>query len=208
MAELIPPLLIVLLLVALLVGLRFRGRRGVIRKLSRLPCVKVNDLQLGTRVKVAGTVRLRGDPLVAPVYQQRCAYWHVETLAWEWSKPQEGMRWYLLRTQHEQIDFVLHDETGEVRVAVDHSRVHASTAQFRALEHDRDLPPHLARFLEEHGHPRTDDKGRVRRFGFDESIVAEGEAVEVVGTVQTDPDGGLVLAGTLEEPLLVLDSEA
>lgn len=208
MADLIPPVLIVLTLVVILVGARFTARRGASRKLSRLPRVKVSELQPGTRVKVAGTVRLRGEPLVSPVYQQACAYWHVEILAWEWSRSQRTMSWYSLRTKQQQMDFVLSDETGEIRVAVDHSQFHATTAQFRALEQDPELPPHLARFLDAHGHRRKDDKGRDRVFGFDEAIIAEGEAVEIVGTVQSDPDRGLVLAGTLKTPLLVLDSEA
>lgn len=207
MADLVAPVLIVLVLGMILVGVKFTARRGVIRKLSQLPRIKVSELQPGTRVKVAGTVRLRGEALVSPVYQQACAYWHVEVLAWEWSRSQQTMSWYSLRTKQQQMDFVLSDETGEVRVAVDYSHFHATTAQFRAAEHDPELPPHLVRFLEEHGHARKDDKGRARVFGFDEAIIADGEAVEIVGTVQSDPDGGLVLAGTLKAPLLVLDAE-
>lgn len=207
MADLIPPVLITLVVLAVGVWYFLASKRYLRRKISRLPRVKVSELRPGTRVKVAGTVRLLGEPLQSPVYRQACAYWHVEVQVQEYSTTVEGMVWYSLRTKQNQIDFVLHDETGDVRVAVDHSQIEATTAQLRASKYDTELPPHLSRFLEENGHPRKDERGRDRVFGFEEGIIGEGEAVEIVATVHTGPDGGLVLAGTLKAPLLVLDSE-
>lgn len=181
--------------------------RRLRRQISRTPRAKVSELRPGDRVKVSGTVRLLGEPLQSPVYQEACAYWQVEVSAREYSQAQEGMTWFLLRTRRDQMDFALHDETGEVRVAVDHSRFAVTTAQWRASEYDTELPPHLLRFLEEHGHPLKDKKGRNRVFGFDEGIIGDGEAVEVLGTVEAGPDGELMLTGTPSLPVMVLDSE-
>jgi hypothetical protein len=134
------------------------------RSLRKLAITRVADVRDGQRVKLIGVIRDR-ETLVSPNRNATCIYyhaWHEELKA----GARRGVGWVAVGEEHHGCDFVLADDSGEVRVDASTLVGMLAHGSYIAIE---GAAPHT--------------RGR-------EAIIIPGQRVAVIGTASFEPAAG------------------
>ena len=153
------------------------------RRAAKLPLARVDEVAAGTRVRVAGRALARGEGVEAP-YSGRAGLAVVSATVDEHR---------IDRRREQVVRFALDDGTGVIEIDVAHANVELPTAEVAAP-----LPPRGfgAQFLARHERSRA-------AWTHVEGVVAAGDHVCVVGTVQLAADGTVRLVGTARSPVQI-----
>lgn len=202
--------LVILVLVAFVViailAWYFDEERRAKRALRSIPAMPIAEAPEGGVVKVCGTLRYAGEPIVAPLSGRSCAAFLVEVEEHQRSGKQS--RWRTIITERNAVDFLVEGADG-------HALVRASGAQLVLVRDARftsgvfnDATPELERYLARHGHHSTGLFGFNKAIRYKEGVLEEGEEVAVLGLArwEHDPDVAAAGGGYRERPRrLVLD---
>lgn len=136
------------------------------------------DVPSGT-VELTGTARVHEDTSRSP-------FTDTETLLCDWkaeyySPSREGSNWNLLKSGETRHSFLLHDETGTVRVDIDGASPYLQETRTIEVEGDESPPPPIQTFLE-----ATDeiDREHDRARRYHESRLDPGDDVHVFGPIR------------------------
>lgn len=186
-----------------LVGLLywFSSDRVARRKIASTPIRYIRDLADEEVARVVGTAGVE-KALRAPISGRPCAYFRVVV---EEQRESDGHRhWTTILDEQEGVDFLLKDETGEVRVVT--SRAKAVLEQDRSQRSGflRDASPALEAFLRKHG---QSSEGLLfnRTLRYREGAVEAGERIAVVGKVRRTPKGKIRLVAPPDGEVLLTD---
>jgi hypothetical protein len=179
-----------------------------IKQALRVPIVEARE---GEMTKIVGRLELAGPPLIAPLTQRKCAYFHA------YVEEKHRNHWSTVVSERDACEFFVVDETGRARIDVLLLQgVVVSDAHTRSGI-SNDAPAELEDFLHKHG---ESSQGLLfnRTLRYVEGILEAGETVAVIGRARwemsQDPSAGgfrggakqLVLEGVdLDHKLIVSD---
>ena len=200
-------------------GLARLGYRGFLsrearvrRALARRPRARI-DAASGTKLRVTGRVRQRGEPLIAPVSGRPCVAFQL------FVEERNGRRWIDLLELRDAQSFIVADDTGEAFVDTSGPFALALVPDQQGAMgwFDRITPAQLQALRSTLGSRATTWYGGWKRLRFKEGTLENDDWVSVGGSGEREqsPDGQsslrepperLVLRGTADEPLLISDS--
>lgn len=149
-------------------------KRG--RSISSRPAADAPD---ATVVRITGEVRVHESALTAPISGSRCAYWRV--VIYEQRGAGVSQSWEHLAQHSEHTPFIVADPSGEVLVDPALATVSMRSRQSRIVSPREAVPQQVATLLVERGWSMDDLRRRDRPIRIDETTVASGASVAVVG---------------------------
>jgi hypothetical protein len=151
------------------------------RTLGRLPVTRIADAKDGELVRIAGVLRVVGEPLIAPLSGRSCAYFvaTVQEVGFEGGSTREG--WVDRFVERDVRNFVVEDTTGRARVETERFEAFCMRDVQRGTGPFRDATPELAKMLARHEMKSTGDLGMNRQLRFEEGSLEDGERVTVIG---------------------------
>jgi hypothetical protein len=161
-------------------------RRGLLRKLAKVPRQEVKWVRDGERVRVVGVVESTLAPLEAPLSGRPCVAWVVVAyLGGPTRRPE---------TVDRTVDLIVRDSTGiafavsaQAALVLDKSWTHSNLEQ---------PPGKLGEVLSKESWANRKNEAEMR---FEEGIIRAGDEVALIGKAhwQADPEGG---GGSYREP--------
>jgi len=153
------------------------------RRAGKVPLARIAEVAPGTRVRVEGRALPRGEGVEAP-YSGRAGLAVVSATV-------DDHR--IDRRREQVVPFAIDDGTGVIEVDVAHASIELPTAEVAAPLPARGFG---AQFLSRHERSRAS-------WRHVEGVVAGGDRVCVVGTVQLAADGTRSLVGTARRPVQI-----
>ena len=186
--------------------------RVTLRRLRRAPLRAIDSFPDGQSGRIVGRLVYASEPLIAPLSNRPCAYYHV--MVEEYQSSGETGYWKKVIDSEQGRDYILEDETGKALVRMNDARIAVHKDEHYRSGTFNDATPNLERFLNEHGDRSTGFLGLNKSLRYEEGALEEGEEVTVLGVghwidnPQKDLDGAvLVFCGSYDNPLFVSDDE-
>ena len=151
---------------------RFRMRASATSELA--------TIKDGKRSKFAGCARAISAPLAAPITGRPCVFFAVTIGEWF-----NGTKTPLL-SETSSSQFLLEDDTGSVVVTPDVVETLLKTRRLRG--HSSESHKQHKLLLARHGFSMVDEYGELRSLAFEELIIAENDAICVLGSMRTTSD--------------------
>jgi hypothetical protein len=195
MSGIVAGLVLLVIIVAIAIGMYFSPEAQLRRSMKSVTVSTVAGAAEGTRVRIVGRVARRERVLAAPLSHRNCVAFRVlvET------RRQSGKSSHWVRTidEHEEVDFLLEDDTGRARVEV------RGGAFLIVLDHSEssgfmnDATHELESFLADRGHTSTSFLGLNKTMRYREGALELGEQIAVVGLAhwEDDPEAGAIDTG-------------
>ena len=168
--------------VVLAIGLAvwwFSADQKARRAMKSVPLMRVDQLQPGGKVRVAGRAELI-QPAYAPLTGRPCAYWRV--VVRERRGGSRNRHWKTIIDEHGGADFFVHCLQSGARALVRPLHVHPLLVQDGRFSSGflNDAMPHLDAFLAQRGYS---SEGLLfnKTMEYREGIVEQGELVAVMG---------------------------
>lgn len=165
------------------------------RAMQAVPLSTVAGATEGARVRIVGRVVERDRTLAGPLSHRRCVAFRV--LVETRRQSGKSSHWVKTIDEHQEVDFVLEDETGRARVESRGSDFlivldHSESSGFL-----NDATPELEEFLVARGHTSTSFLGTNKTMRYHEGALEIGEQIAVVGLAhwEDDPEAGAIDTG-------------
>lgn len=184
---------VVVLIVGL--GMYFSHEAQLRRAMRSVPLSTIAGATEGARVRIVGSVVRRERVLASPLSHRECVAFRV--LVETQRRTGKSSHWVKTIDEHDEVDFVLEDETGRARVEV------PGGAFLIVLDHSEssgflnDATPELESFLSDRGHTSTSFLGLNKSMRYREGALELGEKIAVVGLAhwEDDPEAGAIDTG-------------
>jgi hypothetical protein len=165
------------------------------RAMKAVPLSTIAGATEGARVRIVGRVLARDRVLRGPLSHRECVAFRV--LVETRRQSGKSSHWVKTIDEHQEVDFVLEDETGRARVESRGSDFlivldHSDSSGFL-----NDASPELEAFLSERGHQSTSFLGMNKTMRYREGALETGEQIAVVGLAhwEDDPEAGAIDTG-------------
>ena len=164
---------------ALIFVLFFTNNARIRRKLLKTPVTKLSEFKSGAAGKIKGKVEIIGDPIIAPLSQRKCAYYHV--VIKQRKRNANGTYWKTIIEKEVSGTFVIKDgndyayiESGKIESYIILDKVYNSGL-------GKDAHPVLEAYLKSHGYNTQGTFGLNNRISYKEGILEKGEVITVLG---------------------------
>lgn len=149
--------------------------------LAKIPRTRVRDVVDGSVVRLVGTVKLLGEPNLAPLSQRPCTYYDVIVTDGSFASGRQ------LVHQATGFVFLLVDETGSARVTVESAEVQVVRDVLLQSGGTTQANRRMEGLLARHGIRSRTFFGH-RHFRYEEGVLKEGDRVTVMGLGRWEPD--------------------
>jgi len=157
----------------------FSKRTVIRRKLKKIPTKKISQFLNGDVGKIIGKVEFVGEPLISPLSNRPCAYYHVYVEQHKSSG--KNSRWVKLIEEEVAGKFLIRD--GSHSALVDCIQIKTYLVQDQVFQSGtfNDATSNLEHFLSQRGHTSVSFLGLNKSIRYKEGILESDELVAVAG---------------------------
>ncbi len=191
----------------------FSKRAIILREMAKSKAKPIGSIREGEYVKVVGKAKHAKEPLIAPISERPCIFYHVEVLN------TGGKNDKTLIDEMKAQDFFL-EQNGEI-VMVKQDQAYSFRKVYLVQDHQKNsgsfqgADPHLEKYLKKHHESSKNWLGFNKQLKYKEGIIALEEEIAVKGIAQwkslKQPIEGypyskiLSLRGSEDKKLLITD---
>ena len=157
----------------------FNKKTIILRKLKKIPSKKISQFLSGDIGKVVGKVEFIGEPLISPLSNRPCAYYHVYVEQHKGSG--KNSSWQKIIEEEVHGKFVIRD--GRDSAVVDFTKIKTYLVQDQVFQSGtfNDATTGLEQFLIKRGHSSVNFLGLNKSIRYKEGVLESGEMIAVAG---------------------------
>lgn len=157
----------------------FNKRTVIRRNLKKIPGKKISQFLSGDIGKVVGKVEFIGEPLISPLSNRPCAYYHVYVEQHKGSG--KNSSWQKIIEEEVHGKFVVRD--GRDSAVVDFTKIKTYLVQDQVFQSCsfNDATIGLEQFLTKRGHTSVNFLGFNKSIRYKEGVLENGELIAVAG---------------------------
>ena len=157
----------------------FSKKAIIKRKLKKAISERISDFTNGEIAKVVGEVEFISNPLVAPLSERKCAYYHV--LVEQQVSSGKSSHWNTIIEEERTGTFVIRD--GKYCAHINSSKIKSYIVEARKYHSGflNDSTEILEKFLNDHGIESENFLGLNKTIRYREGVLEEGEHIAAMG---------------------------
>ncbi len=165
--------------VAIFLGAYFNKKATIKRKLRKAPVKRVFSFVNGEVAKLVGKVELVDEPLVAPLSNRKCSYYHI--LVEQQVSSGKSSHWKKLIEEEVSCKFVIRDGNSHAFIQGKDLKSHIIDDRKYRSGFLQDATEGLERYLNRHGYKSENVLGLNKTIRYKEGVLEKEEEVAVMG---------------------------
>lgn len=173
------PIIIVILGIIFLVKYYFSNKTVVKRKLKKANVLKISNFMSGEVAKVIGTVEIVDKPLVSPLSNRECAYYHIHVE--EKVSSDNSSYWKTIIEEENKCKFVIRDGRSCAYIDSENIKSYIVDDWENSSGFMNDAADFLEEYLQAHGYKSENFLGLNKTIRYREGVLEKDERITVFG---------------------------